>query len=218
MSNDSDADEHRKQRARRRERVDVDQCGDDHDGDRRGARRHDCPRRAFVRAGVDSDEEQPEAERGDDSQARSGRDARAAGRAPARVESDAMPADDECDPEPLQRTRARLRGRRRRRAARPAPQPRWARRFPSRRSRGRGRERRDADQRRDSRTCGGQRASTTRETRLRRDAHPDEDPARPTACETTSTVSTARRRAASPPRKSPTPQHRAPASASSAAT
>ena len=81
------------------------------------ARRHDGPRGALVRARVEADDEEPEAERGHHGETRSGRDAPLprARRLP-REGRDA--GQDECDPEPLQRGRRRRPSPRRPRAAR----------------------------------------------------------------------------------------------------
>ena len=179
------------------------------------ARRHDRPRRALVRACVEADDEEPEAERGHHGETRSGRDAplpRARGL--PREGRDAR--QDECDPEPLQRGR--------RVAFRRVDRERDDRR--GRRDRGDDPHRADGepaveraepDEAGDARLrpLGGARlipgkASPATSTQRRR-------PASPIACETASTVMTARRRDASPPRKSPTPQQRAPPSARRAA-
>ena len=85
-------------------------------------------------------------------------------------ESVAMPADDESDPEPLQRRRGRLRGRRRRRAGR-RRRRRDRRDDPHRADCEAAIEGRDADQDCDSRTGGGQELDDSRE-RLVRDRTP----------------------------------------------
>ena len=77
-------------------------------------------------------------------------------------------------------------------------------------------ERSQADESGDSRTDGRQQPSTPGNA-SRATSTQSRTPTRPIAWEIASTAMTARRRAASPPRKSPTPHHRAPPSARTAA-
>ena len=151
----------------------------------------DRPRGALVGARVDADEEEAEAERRDDGEPGSGREARAVRRGAAPARATTIPASDERDPEPLQRSRHvsprrvdRERDDRRRR-------PRSARRSPSRRrrSRGRGRRARSAPRlppprRAASSATPGNGVAGRRATQTR-------TPTSPTACETARTVRTA---------------------------
>ena len=122
-----------------------------------------------------------------------------------------MPASTRAIPSHC-RARARLPVLRRPRAGRSGTPRRSGRRSPSRRSRGRDRARRG---RRgpDPGCCGGGELDDPGKG-SRGQEHPGETPVSPIACETTSTVRTATRREARPPRKSPMPQKRAPHSAS----